>query len=59
MKKLLEYILARAGERSTWIGLVSIATALGVALSPAQRDATVALGIALAGFIAAITKDPA
>lgn len=58
MKNILDYILARAAERSTWLGLVSLATALGLMLSPEQKDAVIALGMATAGFIAAITKDP-
>lgn len=59
MKTFLAYLLSRAAERSTWIGLISVATALGLLLSQSQQDAIVAAGVALAGMIAALTKDPA
>ena len=59
MKKVLNFILSRARERSTWLGLVSIATALGLILTPAQSEAIVASGMALAGMIGALTGDGA
>lgn len=58
MKNILRYILARARERSSWIGLVSIATAAGLALSSEESEAVVSAGAALAGLIAVFTKDP-
>ena len=38
-------------EASTWRGLVLIITALGVQLDPAQQEAIVATGLALAGLL--------
>ncbi|TVQ82149.1 MAG: hypothetical protein EA357_10660 [Micavibrio sp.] len=57
LKKLLKFIAGRIRERSTWLGLVSLAAALGLALSPEQKEAIVSAGMALAGLIAALTKD--
>jgi len=57
MKKFLSFVLARAKERSTWLGLVSIATALGIALTEFQTEAVIAAGMSLAGVIAAFTGD--
>ncbi len=57
MKNLLPYILARAKERSTWLGIVSILTALGLLLSPEQKEAVISSGMAAAGLIAAFSKD--
>jgi hypothetical protein len=57
MKKLLQFILDRGRERSTWLGIVSLATALGVVVTPAQSDAIIAAGIAIAGLLAVFTKD--
>lgn len=54
---ILQYILARAAERSTWLGLISFATALGLVLSSAQQDAIVAAGMGAAGLVAAFTAD--
>ena len=58
MKKLLLFLLDRSKERSTWLGVVSLAAALGMVLSPEQKEAIVTAGIALAGMIAAFSKDP-
>ena len=57
MKQLTDYLIARAKERSTWLGLISLATALGLVLSPAQQDAVIAAGMAAAGLIGALTRD--
>ena len=57
MKDLLLFILARARERSTWLGLISIATAAGLVLRPEQQDSVAAAGIAVAGMVATLTKD--
>lgn len=57
MKPFILFLLARLKERSTWIGLISAATALGLMLSTEQQDAIIAAGIALAGLVTALTKD--
>ena len=57
MKNLLNFLLSRAKERSTWLGLISIATALGLVLSPAQSEAVIAAGMSLAGLIGTLTSD--
>ncbi|MEZ0226524.1 MAG: hypothetical protein ACAH83_18350 [Alphaproteobacteria bacterium] len=57
MKKLTDYLIARARERSTWLGLVSVATALGLVLGPAQQEAVIAAGMATAGLIGTFTRD--
>lgn len=58
MKDITRYILARTKERSTWMGIISIVTAVGMALTPDQTEAVISTGIALAGLIAVFTKDP-
>lgn len=57
MKPFILFILARLRERSTWIGLISAATALGLLLTTEQQEAVVAAGIGLAGLVTALTKD--
>ena len=54
---LLAYLIARLQERSTWLGLVAVLTSAGVAVTPDQSTAFVTLGVAVAGLIAAVTKD--
>jgi len=54
---MTEWIIARLRERSTWLGVVSAATALGLRASPEQQQAVISIGLALAGAIAAFTAD--
>ena len=57
MKNVLEFMLSRLKERSTWVGLVSIATAAGVGLSPELQEAIAVAGMSLAGLIMILTND--
>ena len=57
MSKIVQFILDRAAERSTWLGLISVATALGLLLNQTQQDAIIAAGMAAGGLVAAFTKD--
>ncbi len=59
MKEILDYIVARAKERSTWLGIVSLATALGITLNADEQGAVIAFGMALAGLIGVFTRDRA
>ena len=54
MKK---WIIDRACERSTWLGLTTLLTGAGVALKPELAEAIISLGMALGGFVAVITAD--
>ncbi len=54
---VLEFILLRLRERSTWIGLISLVTAAGLVISDVQQEAIIAAGSAVAGLIAALTPD--
>lgn len=54
---MLKFIIDRAKERSTWLGITGFLTAIGVALDPAQAEAIAAAGIAIAGLVAVFTKD--
>ncbi|MGB4336845.1 MAG: hypothetical protein WBJ41_18595 [Chromatiaceae bacterium] len=44
-------------EPSTWRGLIWMATAAGLAVSPDQQAAIVAAGMALAGIVGAFFTD--
>lgn len=54
---MLNYIIERLKERSTWLGIISIVTAAGVSLSPEQSEAIVSVGVVICGAIAAFTAD--
>lgn len=53
----MKYLLDRLKERSTWVGLTAVLTAVGVALTPEQTEAVIALGLAVGGAVAVFTKD--
>jgi hypothetical protein len=53
MNTLLSYLKTE----STWRGLIAIATALGVTLSPEQSNAIIAAGLAAIGLINTFKKD--
>ena len=55
MKALIAFAIDRAKERSTWIGLIGLLSALGVALSPEQVEAIATLGVAVAGVVGVLT----
>lgn len=55
---LLDWVLARMAEPTTWRGLIYVLSACGVALSPQNASAILAGGMGLAGFLAVVTKDP-
>jgi hypothetical protein len=52
-----EYVLARISEASTWRGFVYLLTALGIALSAAQTEALIAVGMAVSGAIGVFVAD--
>lgn len=56
MKTLIAFALDRAKERSTWVGLIGLLSAVGVALSPDQVEAISAAGVALAGVVGMFTR---
>ncbi len=47
----MQNILKRFGQESTWRGLITVATAVGVVLNPEQVEAIVAAGLAVVGLI--------
>lgn len=54
---MLDFILARGKEASTWRGIVALVTAGGIAISPEQGEAIIALGLAVIGAIGVFTAD--
>jgi len=56
---MIEYVLARLKEASTWRGLIGLLTAAGISISPELLDKIVAAGMALMGVIGMFFKDKA
>jgi hypothetical protein len=57
MGKIITFITDRLKERSTWLGLTGVLTAIGVGLEPSQLEAISVAGVAIAGLIATFTAD--
>lgn len=51
------WITDRLRERSTWVGLAGLVSALGIGIEPAQMDAIAAAGAAVAGLLAVFWPD--
>jgi hypothetical protein len=54
---MIEHILDRLSEASTWRGIVALLTAGGIALSPEQMAAIVSAGLAMIGLFGVFTSD--
>lgn len=53
---IITWIVERMSERSTWLGIISLATAVGISATPDQMEAVIAAGMAVAGLLAAFTR---
>jgi hypothetical protein len=48
---ILDWIVDRLGENSTWRGLIGLATAAGITLEPDQSTKIIAVGMGLIALI--------
>lgn len=55
--KIINFLLERLQEPSTWRGLIWLITAFGFALDPDQREAIVTTGMSLVGLIGVFTSE--
>jgi len=56
---MLDYILERFNETSTWRGIISLITGLGVKLRPDLAESIISAGLALMGVINVVRKEKA
>jgi len=54
---VMKFLIDRLKERSTWLGLTTLLTALGVALNPELKESIAVAGVSVGGLIAALTQD--
>lgn len=54
---MFRYILNRLTERSTWLGVIALATACGATIEAAIAEQIITAGMAVAGLIGVVTKD--
>ena len=57
MNRFLKWGLARAQEKSTWIGLASLLSGLGVTMAPDLQDAVAEIGLAVSGLVLVLTRE--
>jgi hypothetical protein len=55
--KIVNVVLGKLSENSTWRGLILVATALGVKLDPSLQEGILAAGLSLVGLINIIRKE--
>ena len=53
----MKYLIDRLSEPSTWRGIISLLTALGVKLRPDLTDAIVSAGLGAMGVINVVRKE--
>jgi hypothetical protein len=56
MKNIINVIIERLSENSTWRGLILLGTAVGLRLEPELQNQIIASGLALVGLINVIRK---
>jgi len=56
--RTIRYVLARAGERSTWRGVIGLVTALGVVVEPTKVAAIVTIAVGVASIMEMMLPDP-
>lgn len=57
MELIINYIVGRMKERSTWLGLVGVLASFGIAIEPAMAEAIAGVGIAAASVLMIVFKD--
>lgn len=58
MKSLFYYLLERAKERSTWTGVATFLTVLGLSLTPEQSAAVATAGVSFVALVFTFMPDP-
>lgn len=54
---MLDFVIDRLKERSTWLGITTLLTAVGIGLSPEAIEAIATAGAAVGAAILILTKD--
>ena len=54
---MIAWILDGVKERSAWIGLFSLAGAVGLAFTPEHKELVITAAVAVVAAIAAMTRD--
>ena len=57
MKSILQFFAPRLRERSTFLGIVGLLTAFGIAVEPQYLEVAIAVGSAIAGVVGVVWPD--
>lgn len=58
MSKIIDLVLAKLSEKSTWLGLLALASSAGVTFLTPEHQALVAnFGLALVGLVSCVLKE--
>ena len=57
MKGLIEFVLNRLKEPSTWRGIILVLTVSGVALDPDQKEAIITAGVSIVALVGVFSPD--
>lgn len=53
----VDWLIARGKERTTWLGVIAIASSFGITIAPEMTEHVVSVGLALTGLVAIWIKD--
>ena len=54
---MIDWIVARLKEPTTWIGIISFATAAGVQIAPELQQSIITAGVAIGGTLAIVLRE--
>ena len=57
MKSIFLWAIERLQERSTWLGIVGVASSVGIYIKPEMASSISQIGVGVASAIAILTKD--
>lgn len=53
----MKYLIERARERTTWAGLIALASGVGLSIRPDLAESIISIGVAIGGLLFALTAD--
>ena len=57
MNPYIQWIIERGKERTTWLGVIAIASSFGITIAPEMIEPIISLGLGASGLIAILVKD--
>jgi esterase/lipase len=54
---MIDWLVARLKEPTTWVGITTMLTAAGVSLAPELAESIITAGVSLGGVLAIVLKE--